>query len=143
MREEVQSRRLNTDEIAGDKCPGIGCFPVQTARVGVSKECQASAPECCCDVTCRSINRKDSFSIPYNPEIILHSGLSRDALNGLHQLTTNRRAMLLLPALFSGRHDHRANAMLCQSIDRRRPFFWSPILTSPARGRVDVQVIGR
>src|SRR5262249_2496551 len=56
------------------------------------------------DVTGRPFNRKDCFGVPYNPEIILDSGLSSDALN---QSPTNRRTMLFLPVLRSGRHHSR------------------------------------
>ena len=76
------------------------------------EEGQASAFECRSDVTGRPFNRKDCFGVPYNPEIILDSGLSSDALNRLNQLPTNRRTMLFLPVLRSGRHHNRTNAML-------------------------------
>ena len=115
---------------------------MQADCIGMPEEGQASAFKCRCDVTGRPFNRKDCFGVPYNPEIILDSGLSSDALNRLSQLPTNRRAMLFLPALRSGRHYNRANAIFGQSIDRYRPFFWSPILTSPSRRGVAVQVIG-
>jgi hypothetical protein len=143
VREEEESWKSDTDDISSDYCPGIGCFPMQANCVGVSKEGQASAFKCCGDVTGRSVNCKDSFGVPYNPEIILDSGLSSDALDRLNQLATNCSAMLFLPVLGSRRHDNRTNAIFGQSIDRYRPFFWSPILTSPTGRGVDVQVIGR
>ena len=123
---------MNTDDITSDNCPGIVCVPVQTHCVGVSEECNAFALKCSGNMTGRSVNCKDRFGVPYNPEIILDSGLSSDALNRLNQLPTNRSAMLFLPVLLSGRHHDRTNAIFGQSIDRYSPFFWSPILTSPS-----------
>jgi len=89
MREEEESWMLGTNDISSDNCLGIDCFPMQADCVSVSKEGQASAFKCCGDVTGRSVNCKDSFGVPYNPEIILDSGLSSDALDRFNQLTTN------------------------------------------------------
>ena len=143
VREAVQSWRLDTNEVTGDNRVRIGCFPMHRDSVRMSKKGKAFTFKRRCNVTSRSVDCKNGLGVPYNPKIILYTGFSRDALDGLYQLAANRRAMILLPVLCSRRHDNRANTRLGQPIDRYRPFFRSPILASPTRRGINVEVIGR